>query len=43
MLLIFGSLNGVGVWGRMDTCICMSEFLCYLPETVTLLVRYIPI
>ena len=21
------------VWGRMDTCICMAESLCYSPET----------
>ena len=29
-----------GVWGRMDTCICMAESLCCSPETVTrLLIR----
>ena len=43
MLLIFGSLDGKGVWGEMDTCISMSEFLCYLPQIVTtLLVHYTP-
>ena len=25
------------VWGRMDTCICMSESLCCLPETIMIL------
>ena len=25
------------VWGRMDTCMCMAESLCCLPETVTIL------
>jgi len=31
-----------GVWGRMDTCICMTESLCYPPETtITLLIGYI--
>ena len=32
--ILCASLDGRGVWGRMDTCICMAEFLCYLPETV---------
>jgi len=37
------SLDGRGVWGRMDTCICMAESLCCLPETIiTLLNSYIP-
>ena len=37
------SLDGRGVWGRMDTCICMAEFLCYWPETsTTLLIGYTP-
>ena len=26
-----------GVWGRMDTCICMAEYLCRPPETITAL------
>ena len=35
---------GEGVWGRMDTCICMAESLCCLPETITtLLISYTPI
>ena len=31
-------------WGRMDTYICIAEFLCCSPETITtLLISYIPI
>ena len=38
------SLDGRGVWGRMDTCICMAESLHCLPETITtLLIGYTPI
>ena len=32
-----GSLDGRGVWGRMDTCIWMAESLCCPPEVVTTL------
>ena len=32
-----GSLDGRGVWGRMDTCACMAEPLCCPPETITAL------
>ena len=32
-----GSLDGRGVWGRVDTCICMAESLCCWPETITTL------
>ena len=33
-----------GVWGRMDTCMCMTEPLGCLPETITtLLIGYTPI
>ena len=36
-----GSLDGRGVWGRRDTCICMAEFPCCPPETITtLLISY---
>ena len=35
--MLCGSLDGRGVWGRMDTGICMAEFLCYGPETITTL------
>ena len=39
-----GSLDGSGVWRRMDTCIWMAECLCFPPETIiTLLMGYIPI
>ena len=31
------SLDGTGVWGRMDTCICMAESLHCSPETITTL------
>ena len=37
-------LDESGVWGRMDTCICMSESLHCSPETATtLLIGYTPI
>ena len=26
-----------GVWGRMATCMCMAESLCYAPEIITAL------
>ena len=32
-----GHLDSRGVWGRMDTCICMAETLCCPPETITTL------
>ena len=42
--ILCGSLDGRRVWRRMDTCICMAESLCCLPETITtLLISYIPI
>ena len=38
------SLDGRGVWGRMDTCICIAESLHCSPETITtLLTGYTPI
>ena len=38
-----GSLDGTEIWGRMDTCICMAEFLRSPPETITrLLIGYTP-
>ena len=36
-LMLCGILDGRGVWGRMDTCVCMAEPLCCSPETVTAL------
>ena len=41
--MLCGSLDGRGVWGRMDTCICMAESLRCSPETITtLLISYTP-
>ena len=42
--MLCGSMDGRGVWGEMDTCICMAETFCYSPETITtLLISYTPI
>ena len=42
--MLSDSLDGSGVLGRMDTCVCMTESLCCPPETVTtLLLDYTPI
>ena len=42
--VLCGSLDGRGVWGRMDTCIRMARPLCCPPETITtLLIDYTPI
>ena len=39
--VLYGSLDGRGVWGRMDTCICMAESLHCSPEAITtLLIGY---
>ena len=40
--MLCGSLDGRGVWGKMDTCICMAEFLRCSSETITkfLLIGY---
>ena len=35
--MLCGNLDGRGVWGKMDTCICMAESLLCSPETVTTL------
>jgi len=35
--MLCGSLNGRGVWGRMNTCICMLESLSYSPEIIAAL------
>ena len=35
--MLCGSLDGRGVWRRMDTCICMVESLCCSSETITIL------
>ena len=40
-LMLCGSLDGRGVWGRMDTCMCMAEFLCYSSDNIAeLLISY---
>ena len=42
--MLCGNLDGRGIWGRMDTCICMAESLYCPHETITtLLIGYIPI
>ena len=39
-----GSLAGRGVWGSVDTCVCVPESLCCPAETVTaLLIGYTPV
>ena len=39
-----GSMDGRGVCGRRDTCVCRAESLCCPPETITtLLMGYTPI
>ena len=35
--MLCGNLDGRGVWGRMDTCICMAESLLSAPESITIL------
>ena len=35
--MLCGSLDGRGVWGKRDSCICMAESLCCSPETTTAL------
>ena len=38
-----GSLDGRGVWGRVDACVCLAESLRRVPETITALsIRYTP-
>ena len=42
--ILNASLDGRGVRGRMDKCICMAESLHCSSETIiTLLIGYIPI
>ena len=42
--MLYGSLDGREVWGRMDTRICMAESLRCSPETITtLLIGHTPI
>ena len=37
--MLCGSLDGTGVWGRMDTWICMPESLCHSLEAITTFVN----
>ena len=39
--MLCSSLEGSGVWGRTDTCICMAESLCSPPETITIFVNWL--
>ena len=32
-----GLLDGKGAWGRVDTCVRLSEFLCCPPQAITIL------
>ena len=42
--MLCASLDGKGVWGRMNTCICMTESHRCLPGMITkLLIGYTPI
>ena len=42
--MLCASLDGRGVWERMDTCMCRAESLHCSPETITtLLIGYTPI
>ena len=42
--VLSASLDGMGFWGRMDTCVYMAESLRCSPEmTTTLLINYTPI
>ena len=40
--MLCGSLDGRGVWGRMDLCICAAASIRCPPETITtlLIVQY---
>ena len=35
--MLRGHLDGRGLWGSMDICVCVAESLCCPPETVTTL------
>ena len=35
--MLHGSMDGKGIWRRMDTCIHMAGSLCCSPETITTL------
>ena len=35
--MLHGSLDGRGVWGTMDMCICIAESFCCPPEIIIVL------
>ena len=37
--MLCNSLDMMGIWGRMDTCMCMAESFHCLPETITTLLN----
>ena len=39
LLNVCSSLDGRGVWGRINICICMVEFLFCPPEIITTLIE----
>ena len=42
--VLCGSLDRRGVWGRMNTCVCMAELFCLSLEIITaMLTGYAPI
>ena len=41
--MLCGTLDGRGVWGRIDSSIWRAESLPCPPETITLLISYTPI
>ena len=43
MLKVRGSLDGRGVWRRIDTWVSMAESLCCASKTITWLIGYTPI
>ena len=41
--MLCGSLDGRGIWERIDACMCMAESLHCAPKTITtLLIGYNP-
>ena len=41
--MLCGGLDGRGVWGRMDSCVCMAESHRSSETITTLLTGYMPI
>ena len=40
--ILHKNLDGKRIWKRTDTCTCINESICYIPE-LTLLINYTPI